>query len=80
MSEPNLGPSASDKIADLRRRKAAAKLAGGEERIARQHARGRMTARERLELLLDKGSFREMDVFVTHNCDRLWVGGSKDSR
>jgi len=47
--------------------KASAKLGGGEERVARQHAKGRMTARERLELLLDKGSFREMDVFVTHN-------------
>ena len=42
-------------------------MGGGEERIARQHAKGRMTARERLELLLDKGSFREMDVFVTHD-------------
>ena len=77
MSEPNLGPSASDKIADLRRRKAAAKLAGGEERVARQHARGRMTARERLELLLDKGSFREMDVFVTHNCEDFGLADQK---
>ncbi len=48
-------------------RQAVAKLGGGEERIARQHAKGRMTARERLELLLDKGSFRELDVFVTHD-------------
>ena len=60
--------NAERKIQELRDRKSAAKLGGGEERIARQHARGRMTARERLELLLDKGSFREMDVFVTHNC------------
>ncbi len=39
---------------------------GGEERIARQRAQGKMTARERIELLLDKGSFREIDAFVVH--------------
>ncbi len=59
--------STDPRIADLNARKAAVKLGGGEERIARQHARGRMTARERLELLLDKNSFRELDVFVTHD-------------
>ena len=48
-------------------RKAAARQGGGPERIARQHARGKMTARERIELLMDKNSFREVDVFVTHN-------------
>ncbi|HAJ35311.1 MAG TPA: methylmalonyl-CoA carboxyltransferase [Chloroflexi bacterium] len=55
------------RIQELRARKTAAFLGGGEEKIARQHARGRMTARERLQLLLDKGTFREVDVFVTHN-------------
>lgn len=55
------------RIEELRNRKSAARLGGGPEKIARQHARGRMTARERLELLLDKGSFREIDIFVTHN-------------
>ena len=43
-----------------------AQLGGGEERIEAQHDRGRLTARERLDLLLDKGSFRETDMFVTH--------------
>jgi propionyl-CoA carboxylase beta chain len=43
-----------------------AKLGGGLERVEAQHKRGRLTARERLDLLLDKGSFREMDPFVTH--------------
>ncbi len=62
------------KIQELRAKKAAAKLGGGEERIARQHAKGRMTAHERLELLLDKGSFRELDVFVTHNCNDFGLG------
>ena len=57
------------KVAELYARKAAARQGGGAERIARQHARGKMTARERLELLLDKSSFREIDVFVTHNRD-----------
>ena len=59
--------SSDPRILDLRERTAAAYLGGGADKIARQHARGRMTARERLELLLDKGTFTEMDVFVTHN-------------
>lgn len=58
-------------------RQAAAKLGGGEERVARQHAKGRMTARERLELLLDKGSFRELDVFVTHDCADFGLADQK---
>jgi acetyl-CoA carboxylase carboxyltransferase component len=62
------------KIQELRAKKAEAKLGGGEERIARQHAKGRMTAHERLELLLDKGSFRELDVFVTHNSNDFGLG------
>ncbi len=65
MSEQSKDP----KVAELYARKAAARQGGGVERIARQHARGKMTARERLELLLDKSSFREIDVFVTHNRD-----------
>jgi acetyl-CoA carboxylase carboxyltransferase component len=65
------------KTLELRERKALAKMGGGEERIARQHAQGRMTARERMELLLDKGSFREMDVFVTHNCNDFGLGEQK---
>src|SRR5205085_25531 len=47
---------------------ARALLGGGEERIAKQHAAGKLTARERIELLLDPGSFVEMDKFVTHRC------------
>lgn len=45
-----------------------AKLGGGIERINAQHAKGKLTARERLELLLDEGSFEEWDVFVEHRC------------
>ena len=54
------------KIDDLRQRKDAAKLGGGRARVDAQHKHGRLTARERLDLLLDKGSFRELDAFVTH--------------
>jgi propionyl-CoA carboxylase beta chain len=54
------------KIEKLRELKAQSRLGGGEERIKKQHQKGRLTARERLDLLLDKGSFREMDSFVVH--------------
>ncbi len=54
------------KIQQLRKLKEQAKLGGGPERIARQHAQGKLTARERLELLLDENSFTELDMFVTH--------------
>jgi acetyl-CoA carboxylase carboxyltransferase component len=54
------------KIDQLRSLKEQAQMGGGEERIARQHARGKLTARERLELLVDKGSFQELDMLVTH--------------
>ncbi len=54
------------KIEQLRTLKQQALLGGGEQRIAKQHAGGKLTARERLGLLLDKGSFRELDMFVTH--------------
>jgi propionyl-CoA carboxylase beta chain len=53
-------------IEHLRQLREKAKLGGGLERIDAQHKRGRLTARERLDLLLDKGSFRELDAFVTH--------------
>ncbi len=54
------------KIQELRQLKAKTRQGGGEERIAVQHGRGRMTARERIDLFLDKGSFREVDAFVEH--------------
>lgn len=58
--------SNSDKIRQLRELKALSRLGGGPERIKAQHERGRLTARERIDLLLDKGSFRELDPFVVH--------------
>ncbi|MGA9351505.1 MAG: acyl-CoA carboxylase subunit beta [Anaerolineae bacterium] len=56
------------KIEKLRELRGEAKLGGGQKRIDRQHAKGKLTARERLNLLLDEGSFRELDMFVTHRC------------
>ncbi len=50
----------------LHEHKARSRLGGGQERIDAQHKKGRLTARERIDLLLDKGSFRELDVFVQH--------------
>ncbi len=43
-------------------------MAGGKERIRKQHESGKMTARERIDKLLDKGSFVELDKFITHRC------------
>ena len=57
--------SASDRLADLLRR---AELGGGEDRLRRQHEAGKLTARERMSLLLDPGSFDEIDALVTHRC------------
>jgi propionyl-CoA carboxylase beta chain len=65
------------KIEDLRQRKAASRQGGGEKRIAAQHARGRATARERIDLLLDKGSFREVDAFVEHRTNDFGLDKQK---
>ena len=61
--------STSDKLQHLEELRRAAQLGGGEERIAQQHARGKLIARERLEILLDEGSFAELDAFVTHRAE-----------
>jgi len=58
--------STADKIARLKGLRTEARLGGGEQRIEQQHGRGKLTARERLELLLDEGSFSELDALVTH--------------
>ena len=58
----------TDNIQKLVERRAKARLGGGEKRIEAQHAKGKLTARERLALLLDEGSFEEYDMFVQHRC------------
>jgi len=55
-------------LEELEDRRAAARLGGGERRIEAQHKRGKLTARERLQLLLDDGSFEEFDMYVEHRC------------
>jgi propionyl-CoA carboxylase beta chain len=55
-----------DRVEELRRRRAAAHEGGGADRIEQQHAKGKLTARERIEVLLDPGTFVETDVFVEH--------------
>jgi len=54
------------KIDELRKKKSKAKLGGGKERIKKQHDKGKLTARERIELLVDENSFDEIDMFVIH--------------
>ncbi len=57
-----------DKIHELVERRENARLGGGSDRIGAQHGKGKLTARERLALLLDEGSFEEFDMFVQHRC------------
>ncbi len=57
-----------EKLKDLATRERQAELGGGKERFEKQHAVGKLSARERIELLLDPGSFVELDKFVTHRC------------
>jgi len=65
-----------DKAIRLEERRAAALKGGGEKRIEAQHAKGKMTARERLSLLLDEGSFEEFDTFVQHRCSHFGMEAS----
>ena len=52
----------------MEERRGIARLGGGQRRIDSQHAKGKLTARERIELLLDEDSFEEFDMFKTHRC------------
>ena len=56
------------KIKELLDKRSEAKLGGGQKGIDKQHEQGKLTARERIALLLDEGSFEEFDMFVTHRC------------
>ncbi|MCQ2111489.1 MAG: methylmalonyl-CoA carboxyltransferase, partial [Bacteroidaceae bacterium] len=58
----------TDKIKALVERRAKARLGGGEKAIAKQHEKGKYTARERIAMLLDEGSFEEFDMFLQHRC------------
>ena len=61
-------------IQQLEAKRELARLGGGEKRIQAQHAKGKLTARERIELLLDAGTFEEWDMFVEHRCHDFGMG------
>ncbi len=66
-----------ENLEELARRSREAELGGGEERIRRQHAAGKLTARERIDHLLDPGTFVELDKFKTHRCTDFGMQGKK---
>lgn len=66
-----------EKVKNLIDLRVKAKLGGGEKRIASQHAKGKFTARERIDMLLDEGSFEELDMFVTHRCTNFGLEKEK---
>ncbi len=69
--------SLDERFVELARLRAAAELGGGAERIARQHAAGKGTARERIARLVDKGSFDELDRFVVHQATDFGMAGQR---
>jgi propionyl-CoA carboxylase beta chain len=66
-----------DILQQLEKKRAQARLGGGEKRIAAQHGKGKLTARERIDLLLDAGSFEEWDMFVEHRCHDFGMAEQK---
>lgn len=66
-----------DKMKNLIAKREKAMLGGGEKRIEKQHAKGKFTARERINILLDEGSFEEFDMFVTHRCRDFGIEDEK---
>src|SRR5437763_13819377 len=64
-------------VEELEKRRAVARAGGGEKRVEAQHARGKLTARERIALLMDKDSFEEFDMFVEHRCDEFGMAKTK---
>src|SRR5207247_497878 len=66
-----------DILEKLEHRRGHARLGGGKKRIDAQHKRGKLTARERIALLLDRNSFEEFDMFVEHRCDEFGMADTK---
>ena len=66
-----------DIIEQLEKKRDGARLGGGRKRIDAQHAKGKLTARERLDLLFDEGSFEEWDMFVEHRCADFGMADNK---
>src|SRR5579864_7376845 len=66
-----------DRLEDLRQRKEQARHAGSPASVERQHAKGKLTARERIDYLLDEGTFQELDMLARHRAHGM---GLEDSR
>ena len=66
-----------DIIRQLEEKRAQARLGGGQRRIDSQHTKGKLTARERIEVLLDERSFEEWDMFVEHDCNEFGMAEQK---
>lgn len=84
MTEPEVRrePSAAQppedpRIQELRQYRQQARLGGGPKRIETQHAKGKLTARERLDLLLDPGTFNELEPFITHRGDEMGIAAER---
>src|SRR5689334_7777633 len=73
--QPNT--TTAQKLQELEKRNEAAFIGGGEDRVAKHKQGNRLTARERLDVLLDPGSFVEIDRFVTHRCENFGMGDQK---
>ena len=69
--------SRDEKIALLEQKNHEAEMGGGEKRISSQHAKGKLTARERISRLIDPGTFNEFDKFMTHNCSQFGLEKTK---
>lgn len=72
-----MGAAMDERIQQLRTLKQEALLGGGEKRIAQQHAKGKLTARERLSVLLDEGSFKEFDMLARHRSSRFGLDANR---
>jgi len=66
-----------NKVAELQDKREKAYLGGGEKAVANQHKKGKLTARERINMLVDSGSFEEFDMFVVHNCTNFGMENTK---
>ena len=67
-----------EKVKELIELRAQARLGGGAKAIEKQHDKGKYTARERISMLLDEGSFEEMDMFVQHRCTNFGMDKKHD--
>ena len=69
--------SMEDRIAELRARRAELELGGGKDRIEKQHASGKLTARERINTLVDKGTFEEIGIYALHRATLFGMAGKE---